>query len=621
MQELLRNARGLDVELDWCERLNEGIAMTGRHDYDVVLLDLGLPDAEGLETVQAAHAAAPLTPIVVLSGNEDSEIALLSVRHGAQDYLLKGQVDRPRLTRAIRYALERRRADRELRRNEQLLAEVFAQMPEGILLLDSGDRLRFANPPAQEYLLGLTPERVHEGDRVPSIGGIPLDQLVRSAEAARSAGTGHPILLMGEGWGGPRTFEAQVRTVSGTPAGQRLVSLREVTEDEGLRRSLQIQHRVAAVGVIAARISETFNDELEALAQETVELAQRAPIGGDARERVETLQRQLGRSRTIVERIVRFSRDQGGPPRRMDLAESILELGEVLHHLIPEHIDVEVELEPGDYPILASPTEIQQVFTNLAVNARDAMPDGGRLTLALTQLLLAPGDLPPTAGVTAGRWAVASVADTGVGVSEDAISRVFDPFFTTKSGQLATGLGLAQVFGLIRRAGGFVTVRRRVGPGARFMIYLPFAAPVEGDEGVANADASAAATESGGAVLVVGLGGRGRRRLVELLEGLGHQARWSDDPADAIRQYADDSDRIDVVISHADPALPGGPDGVDLAGSLHELDPLVRVVLLTSRAPSARPSWGHPAVYGWLQTPVEVLALQAALAQAMQAGR
>ena len=482
-------------------------------------------------------------------------------------------------------------------------------MPEGILLLDSGCRLMFANPLAQEFLLGLTPDRVREGDVLPMLGGVKVEQLVASREADAA------VLLVGEGWSGPRTYEARVRIVSGRPVGQRLLSLREVTEDGELRRSLDTQHRVAAVGVLAARISESFSDQLDAIDEATAELSAQAPAEGGDRSRVTTIERQLKSAGEMVERIVRFSRDQGGPPRRIDLAESLLELGEVLHHLIPEHIDVEVELEPGDYPVLASPADIQQIFTNLAVNARDAMPDGGRLTLALTRLALAPGDLPPTAGITAGRWAVASVADTGVGLSEDDLARVFDPFFTTKSGHLATGLGLAQVFGLVRSAGGFITVRQRVGPGARFLLYLPFAAQTEQE------DKPAVDKPTGGTVLVVGARGRPRRRLIELLEGLGYQARIADDSAEALQLYADDGDRIDAVLCRADPPLAGGPDGRDLAAALHEFDPLVRVLLLTDRSPTARAGWGHPAVYGWIPAPVEVLGLQAALAQAMQVAR
>ena len=252
VRQILRTARGLDVEVDWCERLGDGLEQLKDQAYDVILLDLALPDVDALDVVRALLDAAPLTPVVVLSGEGEGDLALQAVRHGALDYIPRDRTDRVRLGMAIRHAIEHRRADATLRRQEARLAEVFAQLPQGIVVVDPGGRLRFANPLAQEYLAGLTPERVHEGDSLTAIGGMSLGDILGAVDDRR------PPVVVGHGWSGPRTFEVRAREVMGVPRGQRLLTLREISEDRDLVRSLETQHRVAAIGALSPSLDAWF---------------------------------------------------------------------------------------------------------------------------------------------------------------------------------------------------------------------------------------------------------------------------------------------------------------------------------------------------------------------------
>jgi CheY-like chemotaxis protein len=183
------------------------------------------------------------------------------------------------------------------------------------------------------------------------------------------------------------------------------------------------------------------------------------------------IQKQVERASSLIRQILDFSRRSVIEQSALSLLPFIKEMRRLLKRTLPETIRLELQYEDGDYTVMADPTRLQQVFMNLAVNARDAMLDGGNLSFQLHHVNIT--DTPPVVDMGAGDWIRISVVDTGVGIHPENLSRIFEPFFTTKPVGQGTGLGLAQVYGIVRQHEGYIDVKSQVGEGTRFEIYLP----------------------------------------------------------------------------------------------------------------------------------------------------
>ena len=273
--------------------------------------------------------------------------------------------------------------------------------------------------------------------------------------------------------GRPRWFTLRGRSVEGS-GGLRLVGLvQDVTERRHLQEQLQQSQKMEAIGRLAGGIAHDFNNLLTAILGYARFALNRLPAGDPIAADVSEIQRAGERAATLTQQLLAYSRRQMLQPAVLDVNETVTNLASLLGRLLGEHIELVLSLRPGSGAILADRSSLEQVVVNLAVNARDAMPTGGRLTIAAEPVALTRARPEALAHLPPGPYVRLSVSDTGHGMDGATLAQVFEPFFTTKEVGKGTGLGLAMVFGTVSQSGGGVMVTSAPGEGASFSLYFP----------------------------------------------------------------------------------------------------------------------------------------------------
>jgi len=256
----------------------------------------------------------------------------------------------------------------------------------------------------------------------------------------------------------------------------------DVTEQRHLEEQLRHSQKMDAVGKLAGGIAHDFNNLLTVIIGRAEFMRMAPPGGSEWTQDLEEIREAAGRAATLTRQLLAYSRKQLLQPKVLRLDESVGALAPLLCRLIGEDIELVQQHERVVSSISADPGQLEQVVINLAVNARDAMPQGGVLTISTRTATIERGsEISRTNDGVAGRFSVLSVTDTGVGMDEQTASRIFEPFFTTKEVGHGTGLGLSMVYGIAKQSGGFITVRTRLGMGTTFELYLPALVDKESD--------------------------------------------------------------------------------------------------------------------------------------------
>ncbi len=246
-----------------------------------------------------------------------------------------------------------------------------------------------------------------------------------------------------------------------------------LTELKATQQQVLEQERLTAVGQLAAGIAHDFNNLLTGIIG-FAELLQLDPaIPETARADLARIVKQGQRGAHLIRQILDFSRKSIRQPHPLDLVSFLKEAATSLEPTLPQNIHLLLAIDPHELPIKADPAQLQQLLTNLVLNARDALPNGGHLKLGLSRLTLEPGQPPPHPELPPGQWALLSVSDTGLGIPAEIQPRIFEPFFTTKEPGQGTGLGLAQVYGIVKQHDGYLDLTSQPGRGTTVTIYLP----------------------------------------------------------------------------------------------------------------------------------------------------
>jgi len=471
-----------------------------------------------------------------------------------------------RLAAQAAIALRNAEVFRRLEASEAQYREFVEQLPDGVILVDAEQRVVLANPVARAALEVLGGE---EEGILRRIGPTPLAVILEGCEGRRT-------LEVASAGPRPRVFEARAQPVTGTEGARWAVVLGEVTAEREAKRQLQIQERLAAVGQLAAGIAHDFNNMLQTIVLHCELSRHRGGEGDPLATRLEPIERQCAHGAALIRQVLDFARKTVTQPQAVDLAPFLDEATRLLARTIPERVVIRLEVEPGESRVVADPGQLQQLLTNLATNASDAMPDGGDLSIRLRRVKVGRGENPATAGLAPGEWAELEVSDTGCGMSPSTRARVFEPFFTTKQPGQGTGLGLAQVYGIVQQHAGSVTVTSEEGVGTTFHVYLPLAT------GVPLAALSPAPPPGqrgrGELVLVV----EDDDAILELardgLEALGYRVVAASSGAGAMEMVEHHGEGVVLVLS--DMVMPGF-GGVELARRVREAGLCPRVVLMT----------------------------------------
>lgn len=354
--------------------------------------------------------------------------------------------------------------------------------------------------------------------------------------------------------------------------------LSDVTDQRLLEAQLRQAQRTETVGLLAGGIAHDFNNMLTAilgyarLAEDAV-LQSTNPL-----DDIQQITRAAERASLLTRQLLTFSRQQASEPSRLDLNAIMEDLSGMLQRLIGAHIQVSLALDTTRPIILADRSQVEQIVMNLVVNARDAMPAGGRMEITTGVVRLTSGHRVRGVAAVPGRYAFLSIADTGSGIPEDVRERIFDPFFTTKERGRGTGIGLATVFGIVRQAGGYIDVLSEVGRGSTFLVYL------KALDGAGDAVRPPnGPLRSGGAerVLVVEDEPEVRRLVKTVLDRAGYRVTDAADAQEAERILSSSDDLFELLIT--DIVMPGDT-GADLYQRLAARRPSMRVVFMSGYA-------------------------------------
>jgi PAS domain S-box-containing protein len=484
VEEMLKETGPTPISLVHAGRLRQALNYLQSEGFNAVLLDLSLPDSAGLDTFVTARKAAPGAPIVVLTGLLDEEVAVRAVREGAQDYLVKGQVDGPLLYHSIRYAIERHRVEDELRVSEAKYRSLVDGSIQGILIHVDGV-IKLANPALA---------RLFNADSAEALIGQSIWPLIVEHDSERVRAFTRARL---EGREAPSRYEMRIQTGDNRALsldcyettieweGKRaiLATVVDITDLRKTEEQFRQAQRMEAVGRLAGGIAHDFNNLLTAILGYTElvmsDLGTEHACASDMSEI-----RSAGQSAVrLTRQLLAFSRRQILQPRVLDLNQVISRMDALLRRVIGEDIALETRLGNALNRVNADPGQIEQVLMNLVVNARDAMPEGGKLMIETANVDLDESYASRHPSTSPGRHVLLAVTDTGIGMSEETVRRLFEPFFTTKEAGKGTGLGLATVYGIVKQSQGSIWVYSEPDHGSTFKIYLPAAA--------ADADAEA----------------------------------------------------------------------------------------------------------------------------------
>lgn len=590
-------------------RLREGT-------FDLVLADLRMPDMSGLDLLREARRGGPLVPFIVITGKGDEVAAVAALKLGAYDYIVKRDNYLTQLPYAIDNAIarsqleesnhrlhaeleQRERAEAE---NARLLSDVQSQrqrMADIIASIhgavweswgpphDPNQRTEFISS-SVEPMLGYSAQQwssvpgfwlsiVHPEDR---------DRVAREAAGFFAGGKGgiHQFRMIAKD-GRAAWVEAHTRVIlndKGNRAGMRgvIVDITASKEAEQARAHLEEQlrhaHRMESIGRLAGGVAHDFNNLLTTINGYADLMLGELEPGNPLRASLDEIRKAGERAAELTHQLLAFSRRQIIQPRRLALNSLIREDTNLLKRLLGEDIELAAILDPELGHIRGDQGQIHQVILNIAVNARDAMPQGGRLTLETRNVTIDEENAREHPSLQPGSYVMLSMSDTGVGMDSETKSRIFEPFFTTKEKERGTGLGLSMVYGIVEQSGGSILVDSEPGRGTSIRIYLPRI-----EEHVAEPDVARDESESprgSETVLVVEDDDTVRRVTCQVLRDLGYRLIEAANGSEAL--HASEAHQGQIPLMITDMVMPR-MSGRDLAARLRQLRPEMRVLYMS----------------------------------------
>ncbi|MEH1920376.1 hybrid sensor histidine kinase/response regulator [Nostoc sp.] len=698
LKELFKEVTTVVVELMPVERLYEAVNYLTNEIFDVILLDLSLPDSQGLQTFVIAHNQAKATPIIVLTGINDETLATRAMQQGAQDYLVKGQVTGDLLVRSMRYAIERQQADNALRQSEERFRVALKNSP--IFVYNQDRDLRYTwvyNPPSgltvekilgkqdldiipvedaqhlitikrevlttgigtreevsitiqettryydltveplrneTQEIVGVTCASIDISERQAALRDRKLaEEKIREQAALLDVTTdaicvrdlNNQIIFWNKGaetlygwqatevWGknasellydepSPEIEAALLQVISqgkwqgeltkltktdkeilvasrwtlvcdeqGKPKSILTVDT-DITDKKHLEAQLFRAQRLESIGTLASGIAHDLNNILTPILAGAQLLPLKFPDADErTRHLLEILEINARRGADLVKQVLSFARGVEGKRMTLQLRHIIVELGKILKETFPKSIKISTDIPQDLWMVSGDSTQLHQVLMNLCVNARDAMINGGTLSISAENLLIDENYARMNLEAKVGFYTVISVSDTGIGIPGEILDRIFEPFFTTKDVGKGTGLGLSTVLGIIKSHGGFVNVYSKPGTGTSFQVYLP---AVEGMETLSPKDLPPQIGHEE-LILVVDDEIAIQEITRTSLEAHNYKILIASDGIEAIALYAQNRDKISAVLM--DIMLPS-LDGLTAIRTLQKINPQVKII-------------------------------------------
>ncbi len=673
----------------------EAIAHLAKGGIDVVLLDLSLPDSEGLETLHRVNRAAAGTAVVILSGLLDHTLAVAALQAGAQEYLVKSEIGAGGISRVIRYAIERVNTDLRLRERDAHYRSIVESSFDAIICMDDSGVTEF-NPKAEEMfgrrradVIGkeladlIVPERMRDAHlqgvrrqlanpdaaiarqrfeltglradgsefpveltlskqssaRGPACTAFIRDvsernrALTRIAEQASMLDQARDAILVRDldhrvtyfnksaerlygwtaddvlgrsvrerffpdpavfdetmvalleqgGWQGELstagmdgtrlTVESRwtlMRGANGLPFAVLVIDT-DITERKELERRFLRAQRMESIGTLAGGIAHDLNNMLAPVLM-SIELLRDNPSEQERDQILATVETSARRGAEMVRQVLSFARGVEGDRAPVDVARLLKEVEKFANDTFMKHIRVRTTVDEGA-TVLGDATQLHQVLINLCVNARDAMPQGGILSLSAGAESVVDRQFDLGAIAAPGDFVVIRVSDTGTGIPPAVLDRMFEPFFTSKATGKGTGLGLSTSLAIVKSHGGIIRVESTVGQGSEFTVYLP--ARAERAEPATAHQSTTAARGTGELILVVDDEEAVLRMASLVLESFGYRVLSASSGDEALALFS--AHRHEVKVLFTDMTMPD-MDGAALIPKLRAINPDLRVV-------------------------------------------
>ena len=576
---LLSRAESIECNLDWAASYDDGLDAILSGEYDACLVDYRLGAHTGLDLLHAVNEQGNRTPIILLTGQGDLEIDLTAMAAGAADYLSKEEIDAPLLERSIRYAVERAHADQRIREQAALLDKA----RDAIIAYDMDGTVVYWNKSAERLTGWSAEEMVGEPARERLYTDEQQEKLEECFATIEDKGEWTGELRQRTKDGEELVVESRwtlVRDNAGKPSSVLVINT-DITERKQLEMQFLRSQRMESIGRLVGGIAHDLGNLLVPILLGVKVLQQRFDDDTQVERTLSMIQKSAERGSDMVDQVLAFARGVDGERVTLAPGTIIEEVDKIIQETFPDRITVETDVDDDLNTIVGDATQIQQVLMNLSVNARDAMPDGGTLSIEAQNVSLSEGDARRNIEAEPGPYVRITVSDTGTGIPDDALDKIFEPFFSTKPEGEGTGLGLSTAYSIVKSHDGFIDVRSEENQGTTFRLFLPVTLAENKETDTAPDPENTHG--QGEVVLVVDDEEFIRDTAQQTLESAGYRAIVASDGEEALDLMDDYSDAVDAVIT--DLRMPN-MNGHDLISVLHERYPALPIIAASGASDS-----------------------------------
>ena len=572
-RDLFAEIQGTVFDLEWIDSYDAALEATATTKHDIYLFDYRLGAGNGLELLRLAIARGCSAPIILLTGQGDRLIDIEAMKAGAADYLEKSKINAPLLERSIRYAIERQRSQQKIREQAALLDIA----TDAIIVRSLEDKILFWNKGA-ERLYGWQVEEVldqnanwllYEEESLPQLQQVQ-SELFQTGEwqgELHQVTNADKEIIVYSRWTLVRRDE-KPKSI--------LVVNTDITEKKQLEAQFLRAQRLESIGTLASGIAHDLNNVLAPILM-TAQLLETQLHDERSQRLLPIVVANAKRGPALVKQVLSFARGLEGSYATLQVRHLIAEIRQIANQTFPKSIEIYTDLAPNLWAVSGDATQLHQVLMNLVVNARDAMPNGGTLSVSAENFFIDENYAWMQLEAKVGPYILITVVDTGVGMSAEIKERIFEPFFTTKELGKGTGLGLSTVMGIVKSHGGFVNVYSEIGKGTQFQVYLP---AVETMETLVERKQNPS-PGNGELILVVDDEAAIREATKTSLETYNYKVLTASDGIEAIALYAEHRDRITLVV--VDMLMPA-MDGSTTIRTLQKINPQIKIIATSGLA-------------------------------------
>jgi len=550
--------------------LNNATLLLRQELFDAIILALDLPDSSGVATFDSVDAQIPDMPIIVLVKEEAEQDAMMVVQRGAISYLLDTQTDTSTIISIIHtiFAWQNIRRHYEsqmqqLHAIETRLQTIIQKTADAMVIIDREGIIQFVNPSAESLFKQSAQKLIGSPFEFPIVTGK-----ITEFDIAQSDGevTIAEMQVVEIEWVGTRAY---------------LATLRDATERKELEKRLLQSQKMESIGRLAGGVAHDFNNLVTAILGFSELALRQMPEHHPTREHLDEIRKAGTSASNLIRQLLAFSKRRPEAPIVLNLNKFILNLEKMFGRLIGEDITLINQLDTDLQSVLIDPGQIEQILINLIVNAREAMPKGGAITIETSNVSLYPDGTQHRFGLRPGEYVQLTIHDTGQGIPEEIREQVFEPFYTTKDFGEGAGLGLATCYAIMEQNNGYINVESTIGAGSSFYVYFPAA---QAKEQVTEEEASPVSLPSGkDCVLLVEDDEAVRTFAAQVLIGQGYHVLEAPSGMEALLMVNQQRDRqIDLLVT--DIIMPQ-MSGKALTDVLQSHYPDLKVLFMTGYPP------------------------------------